>query len=565
MCKAIALRYTAPTKPVVTLSPTRNFQHLCYIFFGLLLSGFSHTLLAQNAPAAQTASAAASPAASSSSSVAAAPASEPNALFDAIEARAKALAAEGFKPVQANIPGELANMNYEQYRAIRFRPEASIWRGESLFEIQLFHAGFLYREPVVLHMATASGDPTLKFSQNFFNYDGPAANLAGKAPENIGFAGFRVHYPLNTNEYKDEFLVFQGASYFRLVGPGQIYGLSARGLAIDTAESSGEEFPVFREFWLVKPEPEQTHLVIYALLDSPSVTGAFRFDVYPGAPTEMNVEARLVARRDINKLGIAPLTSMFHHGENKVTHVDDFRPEIHDSDGLLVASANGEWTWRPLSNHRALRVSSLANENPRGFGLLQRDREFNHYMDMEAIYERRPSLWITPIGDWGKGRVELVEIPTDSEVNDNIVAYWVPEQPMKAGEARRFSYQLRSFNAHLQEQPGAKVVRTMIGWGAVPGQTNPPPRSKRQFVIDFEGGELPTLSPNVPLEVDLEKNSGTVTDLTVMRLPDQKTWRVSFKLEPEGNNLVDMRLSIKLRGKRLSEVWSYVWYPDAVQ
>src|SRR5690554_355740 len=567
MCKAIAIRSTPPFKRVRTFSPTFSIPHLRYLMVGILLSAFSQSLMAQTAPASSSATSATASSGSSIPAVPvpATPAPEPNALFDAIEARAKALAASDFKPVQANIPGELANMNYEQYRAIRFRPEASLWRGESLFEIQLFHPGFLYREPVVLHMATPSGDPSLKFSQNFFNYDGPAANLAGKAPENIGFAGFRVHYPLNTNEYKDEFLVFQGASYFRLVGPGQIYGLSARGLAIDTAESSGEEFPVFREFWLVKPEPEQTHLVIYALLDSPSVTGAFLFDVYPGAPTEMNVEARLVARRDINKLGIAPLTSMFHHGENKVTHVDDFRPEIHDSDGLLVASANGEWTWRPLSNHRALRVSSLANENPRGFGLLQRDREFNHYMDMEAIYERRPSLWITPIGDWGKGRVELVEIPTDSEVNDNIVAYWVPEQPMKAGEARRFSYQLRSFNAHLQEQPGAKVVRTMIGWGAVPGQTNPPPRSKRQFVIDFEGGELPTLSPNVPLEADLEKNSGTVTDLTVMRLPDQKTWRVSFKLEPEGNNLVDMRLSIKLRGKRLSEVWSYVWYPDAVQ
>lgn len=567
MCKAIAIRSTPPFKRVRTFSPTFSIPHLRYLMVGILLSAFSQSLMAQTAPASSSATSAT---ASSGSSIPAVPvpaipAPEPNALFDAIEARAKALAASDFKPVQANIPGELANMNYEQYRAIRFRPEASLWRGESLFEIQLFHPGFLYREPVVLHMATPSGDPSLKFSQNFFNYDGPAANLAGKAPENIGFAGFRVHYPLNTNEYKDEFLVFQGASYFRLVGPGQIYGLSARGLAIDTAESSGEEFPVFREFWLVKPEPEQTHLVIYALLDSPSVTGAYRFDVYPGAPTEMNVEARLVARRDIKKLGVAPLTSMFHHGENKVSHVDDFRPEIHDSDGLLVTSANGEWTWRPLNNHRALRVSSLSNENPRGFGLLQRDRKFDNYMDLEAIYERRPSLWVKPMGDWGKGRVELVEIPTDSEVNDNIVAYWVPEQPMKAGESRRFSYQLRSFDAHLPEQTSAKVLRTMIGWGAVPGQSNPPPRSKRQFVVDFQGGELETLSPNIPLEADLEKNSGTITDLMVMRLPDQKTWRVSFKLEPEGNNLVDMRLSIKLRGQRLSEVWSYVWYPDAVQ
>lgn len=490
---------------------------------------------------------------------------EPNALFNAIEARAKALAQNNFKPIDAQIPAELANMSYDQYRSILFRPEASLWRGESLFEIQLFHPGFLYREPVVLHMASSEGEPSLKFKQDFFNYVGQAEALAGKAPENIGFAGFRVHYPLNTNEYKDEFLVFQGASYFRLVGPGQVYGLSARGLAIDTAESSGEEFPVFREFWLIKPAPDETRLVLYALLDSPSVTGAYRFEVTPGAPTEMNVEARLFARRDIKKLGVAPLTSMFHHGENTTRFVDDFRPEVHDSDGLLVAAANGEWIWRPLSNHRALRVSSLVDENPRGFGLLQRDRDFNHYLDMEADYELRPSLWVIPQGNWGKGRVELVEIPTDSEVNDNIVAYWVPEQAFKAGESRRFSYRLRTFDQHLAEQGGARVLRTRIGWGAVPGQSNPPPRSKRQFIVDFAGGELENLSADVPLEAELQKNSGTITDLMVMRLPDQKTWRVSFKLEPEGNNLVDMRMFIKLRDQRLTEVWSYVWYPDAVQ
>lgn len=489
----------------------------------------------------------------------------PNALFDAIETRARALAEKDYKPLEPNIPDELAQMNYEQYRSIHFRPQASLWRGDSLFEIQLFHPGFLFKEPVTLHIASAGADSSLKFKSDFFSYVGQAAPLANKAPENIGFAGFRVHYPLNTNEYKDEFLVFQGASYFRLIGPGQAYGLSARGLAIDTAEPSGEEFPLFREFWLVKPQPAATQLVIYALLDSPSISGAYRFEITPGAPTEMLVEARLFARTDIKKLGIAPLTSMFHHGENSVRHVDDFRPEVHDSDGLLMAASNGEWVWRPLSNHYSLHVSSLTDENPRGFGLLQRDRDFNHYLDMEAKYELRPSLWVAPQGDWGKGRVELVEIPTDSEANDNIGAYWVPEQPLKAGETRRYSYRLRSFDQHLSEQGGAKVLRTRIGWGAIPGQSNPPPHSKRQFIVDFHGGELENLSADVPLEAELQKNSGTVTDLMVMRLPDQKTWRVSFKLEPDGKNLVDMRLFIKLRDQRLTEVWSYVWYPDALQ
>ena len=485
-------------------------------------------------------------------------------LFDAISERAQRLAKREFAPVQANIPDALAEMNYDQYRSIRFRPEAALWRGESLFEVQLFHAGFLYREPIILHTATDAPNSALEFKQEFFSYDGPAAPLAGTAPGNIGFAGFRVHYPLNSNDYKDEFLVFQGASYFRLVGPGLAYGLSARGLAIDTAEPKGEEFPVFREFWLVKPAPQESRLVIYALLDSPSVTGAYRFEVLPGAPTEMAVEARIFARKDIHKVGIAPLTSMYMWGENHTRFVDDFRPEVHDSDGLLMAASNGEWIWRPISNHRVLRVSSLADENPRGFGLLQRDRDFDHYMDMEARYELRPSMWVIPENDWGKGRAELVEIPSDSETNDNLVAYWVPEKAMKAGSKATYKYRLRSFDDHLPENVGAKVIRTRIGWGANPGQAEPPPPSKRKFVIDFRGGELDNLSPDAPVEAIMQQSSGAISELSVRRLPDGRTWRASFKLDPEGDKYADMRLFLKLRDQRLSEVWSYVWYPDAI-
>lgn len=487
------------------------------------------------------------------------------ALFDAITSRAKLLAKSDFKPIVAHIPEALAKMDYDQYRSIRFRPDSSLWRNESQFEVQLFHAGFLFKEPIVLHMATNGGDSTLQFKQEFFNYDGKAAPLAGIAPKDIGFAGFRIHYPLNNSQYKDEFAVFQGASYFRIVGPGQAYGLSARGLAVDTAEPKGEEFPVFREFWMLKPTPTETHLVIYALLDSPSVTGAYRFDLFPGSPTELKITARVFARKDINKIGIAPLTSMHMFGENSVRHFDDFRPEVHDSDGLLMQTSSGEWTWRPLTNHRGLHVSSLGDINPRGFGLLQRDRDFNNYLDTEAKYEKRPSLWVKPENAWGKGRVELVEIPSDSEANDNIVAYWVPEEPMKAGDTREFSYRLRSFDADLPEQTTAKILRTRTGWGAVAAQGNPPPKSKRQFAIDFRGGDLDKLPADAVLEADMSKNSGNITDLHVSKLPDGKTYRASFKVEPDGNNVVDMRLFLKSNKKCLSEVWSYVWYPDDIQ
>lgn len=485
-------------------------------------------------------------------------------LLDAIAERAQKLAKRDYAPIATNIPDALAKMDYDQYRAIRFRPEAAIWHDESLFELQLFHPGFLYREPIKLHMAADGIDSFVQFKQDYFTYDGPAAPLAGTAPENIGFAGFRIHYPLNSNDYKDEFVVFQGASYFRMVGPGLAYGLSARGLAIDTAEPKGEEFPVFREFWMVKPAPTDTRMVMYALLDSPSITGAYRFEIIPGAPTEMAVEARLFARKNIQKVGIAPLTSMYMWGENHTRFIDDFRPEVHDSDGLLMAASNGEWIWRPISNHRQLRVSSMMDENPRGFGLLQRDRDFDHYMDLEARYEKRPSMWIMPEGDWGKGRAELVEIPSDSETNDNVVAYWVPAKGMKAGSRATFKYRLRSFDDNLPENVGAKVIRTRIGWGANPGQANPPPMSKRKFIIDFRGGELENLSTDSPLVAEFQHSSGTISELGVRQLPDGRTWRASFKLEPEGNNVADMRLYLKLRDQRLSEVWSYVWYPDSI-
>src|SRR5690606_23556797 len=281
---------------------------------------------------------------------------------------------------------------------------------------------------------------------DFFIYHGDPVQVPADAISRLGYAGLRVHYPLNKPQYKDEFLVFQGASYFRLVGPGQAYGLSARGLAINTAEASGEEFPAFREFWLIKPAADASRMWFIALLDSPSLTGAYSFELAPGAPTSVRVEARLFPRADITKLGIAPLTSMFFYGENRTRFIDDFRPEVHDSDGLLMQTGAGEWIWRPLANPPELRVTSLQDRNPLGFGLLQRHRNFVTYHDTEAKYVRRASICIEPDGQWGAGRLELVVIPTDSDTNDNIVAYWVPSAPVKAGSDWRFRYKLTTFN-----------------------------------------------------------------------------------------------------------------------
>ncbi|HET8790970.1 MAG TPA: glucan biosynthesis protein G [Modicisalibacter sp.] len=494
----------------------------------------------------------------------------PAALFEHVTEQARELAGKPYKAPQSPLPESVANLSYDDYRNIRFRQENALWRGDRLFEVQFFHPGFLYDQPIDIHVLKDGQVEELRFSTDMFRYGEDTAAvhdaLADIDPEKLGFAGFRLHYPLNTPDYKDEFVVFLGASYFRMVGRGQNYGLSARGLAVDTATPDGEEFPAFRAFWLVRPEPNATQMTLFALLDSPSVTGAYRFVVHAGNNVVMDVEARLFARSDVGKLGVAPLTSMFLHGENSVGFHDDFRPEVHDSDGLLMHTSGGQWIRRPLSNPPALSVTQLRDDMPRGFGLMQRDRDFESYLDVEADYHQRPSFWVKPVeGDWGKGGVELVEIPTESEIHDNIVSYWVPDAPFRAGESRRYVYRLSTHGEPLHEDELGMVIRTRSGWGAAPGQTDPPARGAlRQFAVGFKGGALAGLDPTQPVQASLTTSTGEITDVKVLKLPDGKTWRASFKLAPQDGQLADMQLRLTLRGETLTETWSYIWNPDAL-
>ncbi len=487
-------------------------------------------------------------------------------LFAGVTERARSLAHTSYAPPEGVLPAALERMDYDQYRSIRFRPEAALWHDETLFEVQLFHPGSLFREPVQINLVNDQQIAALRFDKTRFRYDGSAASLADVAGPELGYAGFRIHYPLNTSTIKDEVVVFLGASYFRLLGRGHVYGLSSRGLAVDIALGSGEEFPSFREFWLVRPGPAATTLTFYALLDSPSVTGVYRFDLDPGAPTALEVEARLYARHDIAKLGVAPLSSMFLYGPDRRPEFDDFRAQVHDSDGLLVKTGAGEWIWRPLSNGPGLQVTSLGENTPQGFGLVQRDRDFENYLDLEANYHRRPSEWVAfTEGDWGSGVVELLAIPTVSEFNDNIAAYWVPDEPFLAGGERRYRYRLTTFDSRLEAQTLAGVERTRVGRDALPGQNAAAPSSQRRFIVDFSGGDLSSLESTQLVEAHLEISAGQTSDLRVQPLPDGRGWRAVFRLAPAGNRPADMRLYLTLDGRRLTETWSYVWYPERVQ
>ena len=487
------------------------------------------------------------------------------ALFAQVVEQARTRAAQAYAPPSFQLPQPLAELDYDSYRAIRFQTAQSLWRGQGLFEIQFFHLGFLYYEPVLIHVVEDGTARPLPFAKEMFEYE--KTDLKDQLPNELGFAGFRIHFPLHDPGYADEVAVFLGASYFRLVGRNQHYGVSARGLAVNTALPEGEEFPAFREFWLVKPAPDATALTIYALLDSQSVTGAYCFRLVPGTETVLEVEATLFARAGVKQLGIAPLTSMFFTGENQVRALDDYRPEVHDSDGLLMHNGTREWIWRPLSNPRELRVSSFVDESPAGFGLLQRDRNFEHYLDLESHFELRPNFWVEPRGaPWGKGAVRLVEIPVQEEIHDNIVAFWVPDQPLNAGESRTFAYCLRASPAPpLMTEPLGFVERTRSGWGAGSGAKDKPPRSLRRFIVDFTGGDASVLSATQPVTADLSVSAGVVSELLTQRLPDAAGWRASFLLAPDGATASDLRLFLTHQGKRLTEIWNYVWSTNDIE
>lgn len=475
--------------------------------------------------------------------------------LDDVSAVARKLAAEPYRNPQALVPDWLLKIDYDQWRDIRFRPERALWReGGSLFQVQFFHPGLFYDRLVMINVVDAAGVRPVEFSPSQFDYG--KNEFASRVPQNLGYAGFRLHYPLKTRGYYDEVVVFLGASYFRAVGTRQVYGLSARGLAVDTAESSGEEFPYFREFWLVRPGAAAKEMVVYAVLDSPRVTGAYRFVVAPGEQTAVAVDSRLFLRDDVAKLGIAPLTSMFFHGENTTRQFEDFRPETHDSDGLSLSYDNGEWLWRPLDNPRSLNVSGFQMERPRGFGLMQRDRDFDHYQDLETRAELRPSVWVAPRGDWGKGRVELVEIPTNLDVNDNIVAYWVPEPQPKKGESAFFAYTTYWHDDDPMRPPGGRVDATRRDRGGA--------EDTHRFVIDFSGKKLSAIPAEQVLRgvvtVVGGDEAGELTNQHVIKNPVTGGWRVSFEVQPKKEPL-ELRAFLDKGGAALTETWSYAILP----
>lgn len=477
--------------------------------------------------------------------------------YENVVQQALALAERPFDAESAAIPAELSKLTYDSYREIRFRRDKAFWRdGGSDFRLLPFHLGFLHNKPVQIHIINHGTAVPIPFTTGLFEY-GKVPVPKGLSPA-LGFAGFAVTTNLNDPKVQDEVISFLGASYFRLIGRGHRYGLSARSLALDVGGKQPEEFPFMRALWLEEPWRETTELVIYALLDSPSVTGAYRYVVTPGRETYVDVTATIIPRKEIARIGIAPLTSMFQAGEGDLAQRTDFRPEIHDSDGLMMQSGGGEWIWRPIRNPKALRISSFGDKNPRGFGLMQRDREFGSYQDLEARYDARPSYWVQPQGDWGDGRIDLIEIPTVNEAFDNVVACWTPNTPLPIGRPAEFRYRISAISATWHLHPYAQAQQSFNGSDVEDGVVDG--NGTKRFIIDFAGGDL-AYYRNEPerLELVATTTSGAITSkILAFNTPLKGVRAIVDATLPDGQS-AELRIFLRSRNRTLSETWTATW------
>jgi glucans biosynthesis protein len=479
--------------------------------------------------------------------------------YDNVVRRARELSVLPYDGARPQLPPALTSMNFDQYRDMRFRPDrALIAQGGGSFRMQMFHLGFIYREPVVVNVIR-DGIPTpVPYAAALFDYG--RNRFERPLPVDLGFAGFRIHHPLNDPRVFDELISFLGASYFRFLGRGQKYGLSARGIAINTAGPGQEEFPTFREFWVETPTADAQSCTIYALLDGESLTGAYRFTVFPAQESVIDVHCTLFPRRAIPKLGVAPLTSMFFYAENDRRSFDDYRPELHDSDGLLIHSETGEWIWRPLRNPKQVEVSQFADRNVRGFGLMQRDRVFEHYQDLDLAYEMRPSYWVEPREGFGDGRVELVEIQTSDETNDNIVAYWVPNRAVEQGQTLTFAYRIVSTTNEARLHPGGYALNTYRTRPQALGSSEAVPPNAARFIIDFVGGDLEYYLPQ-PDAVQVVPTASNARITRTFLVPNSQTrgFRAGIDVVGEAGQTVDLRVFLRTNTKALTETWTFPW------
>ncbi len=477
--------------------------------------------------------------------------------FDDLVDKARVLAESDFEAPDL-VPDFLRELTPEQHRSIRYQSSHSLWREDnSRIQAMMIAPGSYYTHRVRLSVLDGGSEHPIEFERDAFSY--PSDELKNRIPADLGYSGFSLTVPETGGGGREQILTFAGASYFRGAGQGQQLGLAARGIAIDTGLSSGEEFPLFTEFWLERPGPDANEIKVYALLDGESITGAYRFVVQPGETTKVQVTARIFLREEVELLGLAPLTSMFFYAENSARPMGQWRPEVHDSDGLLIHDrASKEWVWRPLVNPRKLQLSYHQVAHLGGFGLMQRDRLFHSYEDPEARYDRRPSAWVEPEGEWLSGHVVLVQLPSDAETNDNVVAFWAPAQAANPDEPRNLNYQLSFGPPSISGQRLGQAVPTFFGHST----DNDEQANAYRFVIDFEGEDLAALAPDAPVVSTVQGSQGSqVLEHFVQFIEAKAMWRLSILARPAPGKTLALRAFLSLDGEPVSETWIYEYGP----
>lgn len=486
------------------------------------------------------------------------PATGPQFGYDDVVRRARDLASGPFEDEPPPLPAPFDKLDFDSWRDIRFRRDQRlISRAPEGFQLETIHLGFLYRRPVTINLIRDGIPAPIPYAPAHYDYG--RVRLDRPPPVNTGFAGFRLLFPVNDPQVQDEAISFLGASYFRFLGRGQQYGLSARGLSVETG-TERETFPFFREFWIETPAAGANRITIYALLDGEAATGAFRFELALAQESVIDTQVTLFARRRNVKFGFAPLTSMYLTGENDRRVRDGFRNELHDSDGLLVHTGANEWLWRPIANPTFVRISSFMDKDNLGFGLLQRDRSFASYQDLDLAYERRPAYFVEPIGGWGAGRVELVELPTTDETNDNIVASWTPATPPEPGAPFVYAYRLIASLDMPRLSPNGRVVNTFEAPARALGSAEPENIAARRFLVDFAGGEMPYYSSD-PSKVEAIATStrGVVTRAIVTSNPNIEGLRAMIDVKIAPGETTDLRLFLRAGDRTLTETWTFPW------
>ncbi len=489
---------------------------------------------------------------------AASPAKPPRFGFDDVLGRARELVGAPFEDAPSRLPEAFDKLDYDSWRDIRFRPDrALLGNSGGSFRLETFHVGFLYRRAVTVNLIRDGLASPIPYAPNLFDYG--RVKPEKDPPVNLGFAGFRLHYPLNDPHVSDELISFLGASYFRFLGRDQKYGLSARALCVE-AGTDKESFPFFREFWVETPPAGSNRATIYALLDGEAVTGAFRFDITAGQETVVDVQSTLFPRRAGVKFGLAPLTSMFLTGENDQRVRDNFRAELHDSDGLLMQTGAGEWLWRPLGNPTTARITSFFDKDNKGFGLMQRDRTFESYQDLELGYESRPSYFVEPQGGWGEGRVELIELSTEDETNDNIVASWTPTTPPEPQKAFAYAYRISACIELSRLSPNGRVVNTFRAPAQALGSSERVTVNSRRFLVDFAGGDMAYyVGDPTQVEVVATATNGQILRTSIASNPHIEGLRALFDVSVKSGQTADLRLFLRAGSRTLTETWTYPW------